>query len=374
MSLPGQDTAGALTDLLARITELEDSHHQEKLHEQRLIAVMIDRTGAVPLPADMGPVRSYQQLLDRLNTALHGSRPVDEAEQLWSECIAIFRQLFIPPEIRRTELEQLSRIESPTNDERDDVCRRLVSPHDLRYFMNKVTSPAWLGVLGPTRVLDPPDAEAVWPAVSGVVRLGRDHPEAVTAWLKEMYVLHRATPRLAWDLAKAALDIGGPSLNLVLRAVQDHPEHSGILMLGDMATERLDASDALVESFADVLLNESSFSRLVHVESPLRQICVGINEENAYQRVRLLRPQDRHRPSRQLQSAEPQMALARVRHRPGRVLEPGPLRCTVVVPGRCHPEGLGLGTNRRVTGSARRAARGAGSTSQSVGARTGPRR
>ena len=115
--------------------------------------------------------------------------------------------------------------------------------------------------------------------------LGRDHPEEVTAWLKEMYVLHRATPRPAWDLARAALDIGGPALNLVLRAVQDHPEHSGILMLGDMAVERLDSSDALVESFADVLLNESSFSRLVHVESPLTQICIGINEENAHRRI-----------------------------------------------------------------------------------------
>ena len=288
-SLPGEDPEGALLDLLARISELEDFHRQEKLHEQRLIAVMIDRTGAVPLPADMGPVRSYQQLLDRLNTALHGSRPEGEAEQLWSECIAIFRQLFMPPEIRRIELEQLARSESPTDDERDDVCRRLVSPHDLRYFMNKVTSPAWLGVLGPTGVLDPPDAEAMWPAFPGVVRLGRDHHEEVTAWLEEMYGLHGATPRPAWDLARAALDIGGRALNLVLRAVRDHPEHSGILMLGDMAVEKFDASDELVESFADVLLNESSFSRLGYAEPLLRQICAGINEDSANRRVRLLR-------------------------------------------------------------------------------------
>ena len=163
-----------------------------------------------------------------------------------------------------------------------------------------MTSPAWLGVLGPTGVLDPPDAEAMWPAFPGVVRLGRDHHEEVTAWLEEMYGLNGATPRPAWDLARAALDIGGRALNLVLRAVRDHPEHSGILMLGDMAVEKLDASEERVESFADVLLNESSFSRLGYAEPLLRQICAGINEDSANRRVRLLRhkistvPDDSH--------------------------------------------------------------------------------
>ena len=287
-SLSGEDTQGALADLFSRISELEDFHRQERQHEQRLIAVMIDRTGAVPLSAGFEPVRAYQQLLDRLNAALHGSRPEVESEQFWSECTAIFQQLFMPPEIRRIELDQLAGVESPTHDERDDVCRRLVSPHDLRYFMNRVTSPAWLGVLGPTGVLDPPDGEAGWAAFSGVVRLGRDHQEEVTTWLGEMYGLHRATPRQAWDLTRAALDVGGQALHLVLAALQEHPEHSGIVMLADMAVAKLDASDELVERFADVLLNEASFTKLTYAEPLLKQVCAGIDEGNARQRIELL--------------------------------------------------------------------------------------
>ena len=287
-SLSGEGTQGALADLLARISELEDFHRQQRQHEQRLIAVMIDRTGAVPLSAGFQPVRAYQQLLGRLNAALHGSRPEVESEQLWSECTAIFQQLFMPPEIRRIELEQLAQVESPTHDERDDVCRRLASPHDLRYFMNRVTSPAWLGVLGPTGVLDPPDGEAAWSAFSGVVRLGKDHQKEVTAWLEGMYDLHRAAPLPAWDLARAALNVGGRALRLVLAALQDHPDRSGIVMLADMAVEQLDPSDELVERFAGVLLSETSFTIMVDAESLLKQICAGISEENVHRRIRLL--------------------------------------------------------------------------------------
>ena len=288
VGLSGEDTERALADLLARISELEDFHRRKGQHEQRLIAVMIDRTGAVPLSAVIEPVRAYQQLLSRLNAALHGPRAEVESVQLWSECTAIFQQLFTPPEIRRIELEHLAQVESPTHDERDDVRRRLVSPHDLRYFMNRVTSPAWLGVLGPTGVLDPPDGEAGWAAFSGVVRLGRDHQEEVTAWLEEMYDLHRATPVRAWDLARAALEVGGRALHLVLAALQEHPEHSGIVVLADMAVAKLDASDELVERFADVLLNEASFTTLTYAEPLLKQVCAGIDEGNARQRIGLL--------------------------------------------------------------------------------------
>ena len=288
VSLSGEDAERALGDLLGFITELEDLPSREGLNQKRLIAVMIDRTGTEPLSSGTRPVRAYQSLLDRLNEALHGSRRDVNAGQLWSECIAIFRQLFTPPEARYTGLEILAQEESPSPEDLEAVCALLVSPQHLRHFIKKVSSPVWLRVLQPTGHLDPPDAETAWPVFAGIVRLAEDHHEEVTAWLEEMYALHGAKPGPAWDIARTAEEIGGPALRLVLRAVKDHPQQPGIVMLGDMAVQKLDASDDLVECFADVLLNEASFSQLGYAKPLLGQLAAGINEANALGRVRLL--------------------------------------------------------------------------------------
>ena len=198
------------------------------------------------------------------------------------------RQLFIAPDIRNAELERLARIESPTLQDRDDVCRLLVTPHHVRFFLGRAASPVWLDALRPTGVLDPPDSEIAWAAFPSIVRLAENHHAEVTAWLKETYSLHRANPGHAWDIARAALDIGGPALQLVLGAVRDHPEHAGVVALGDMAVERLDAADKMVETFADILLNEVSFPALGHTKPLMAQISAGVNETNARRRIQLL--------------------------------------------------------------------------------------
>ena len=112
-NLPGGDAERAFGDLLERISDLEDVRGRERWNQRRLIAVMVDRTGAEPLSSGTRPVRAYQSLLVRLNDALHGSRPDVGAAQLWSVCIAIFRQLFIPPQTRFSELESFARIALP---------------------------------------------------------------------------------------------------------------------------------------------------------------------------------------------------------------------------------------------------------------------
>ena len=249
---------------------------------------MIARTGAEPLSSGTRPVDAYQDLLGRANNALHRSCSDVEALDLWAKCIALFRQLFIPPEIRNTELEHLARIESPTTEQQDAVCGLLVTPQNLRYFFSKVTSPVWLDLLTPTGLLDPPDSEGVWPIFGGVVRLAENHHGETAAWLERMYGRHRANSRPAWDIARAALDIGEPVLELVFGAVKDHPEHSGMLMLGDMAVQKLDAADELVERFADFALNEDSFTKLGHAEPLMAHLSEGINETNALRRVELL--------------------------------------------------------------------------------------
>ena len=56
MGLPGEDSAGALGELLSRIDNVEGFLRDEKwVHEARLIAVMIQRAGVEPLPSGTAP-------------------------------------------------------------------------------------------------------------------------------------------------------------------------------------------------------------------------------------------------------------------------------------------------------------------------------
>lgn len=109
--VPGEDEQGALNELLATIDDLEIVHAQEGIHERRLITIMVNRTGAVPVASGTSPIRAYQHLLRELDEALHGYTTLDGACALWNRCAAILRQLFLPPDIRHAELESLAATE-----------------------------------------------------------------------------------------------------------------------------------------------------------------------------------------------------------------------------------------------------------------------
>ena len=47
--LPGGEREVALRELLAKIDEMALTHEQDRIHQQRLIAVIVNRTGATPL-------------------------------------------------------------------------------------------------------------------------------------------------------------------------------------------------------------------------------------------------------------------------------------------------------------------------------------
>ncbi|MDE0268576.1 MAG: hypothetical protein OXI96_06025 [Acidimicrobiaceae bacterium] len=289
-NLLGEEPDNALEVLFRCITELEDFHEQESLRQQQLIAVIIERTGVAPLSSGAELVTRYKKLLDHLNRSLHGSYTSIDAEKLWSECIDVCRRLFMPPKIRNSKLLELAQNESPMSEDVEAVRKLLVSPQHLRYFLSKVTSPVWLDTLKPTGILNPPGVEGGWPAFSGVVRLAGDYPNEVAAWLEKMYSSHEAEPESCAYIANAALNIGGSVFGLVLKAVKRYPQHRGLIMLAINAVDKLDASDEFIESFADVLLNESirSTFAIVHVEPLMKQLSSGINEANALQRIQLL--------------------------------------------------------------------------------------
>ena len=289
VGLPGQDEKRALSDLLASIDGLNRFHKEEHgLHERRLISVMVSRTGTAPLSAGASPVRDYQELLNRLDTAAHGGETQESIEELWAECAAILRLLFLPPEIRHEELERLAQTAHPTRVDTQAVTDLVSSPRHLQHFLGTIESHAWLEALGAAGVLDPTDTDGPWPPHAAVVRLTERYPVEVTGWLEDMYRLHGATPALAAQIGYTSRAAGGLALSLVLAAVKDNPEHHGIVMTGVRAAEQADACDSLVEDLADVILNPNSWAAAHFVNPLLDQMSAGINEENSQRRIDIL--------------------------------------------------------------------------------------
>ena len=286
---PGEDAEGALRDLLARIDDLSRFHDQgQGLHERRLIAVVVRRTGDKLLSAGTEPVRAYQDLVGRLSAAAHGARTQESAEELWAECAAVLRRLFLPRDIRNPELERLARISQPAEADTDAVLGLVSSPGHLGYFLDKVESPAWLEVLGEAGVLDPTNTDGAWPPHAAAARLAERFPAEVAVWLQDMYRSYGTRPVAAARIVRAARDAGGPALSLALDAVRDHPEDPGVLMSCVLAAEQADASSALVEDLADLILNPRSWAAARFAERLLKPVSTGINEDNSQRRIAML--------------------------------------------------------------------------------------
>lgn len=286
--VPGEDAQGALNDLLATVDDLDLVHSQEGIHERRLITIMVNRTGALPIASGTAPIQAYQDLLRELDEALHGHSTMEHALDLWNRCAAILRQLFLPPELRHLELESLAAIESPVKDDADRLLPLIAGPNQLRHFLSRIASPQWLEVLIDTGILDPPAENGPWPVFAAVDRLAPDHGPAVGAWLDVMYGRHPDDAARAWFVARAAVDVGPSAADVVLRALRDHGSVPGIATVGTWAIEKLEPQSPIVEEFADVLLNETPWHAANYVDPVVERLVDGTNESSAARRLQLL--------------------------------------------------------------------------------------
>jgi hypothetical protein len=210
-SLPGQDSDAALQDLLACIDDMASTHQEESIHQKRLIAVIVNRTGAQPLASGVEPVRAYQDLLTQLDEAVHpGHRAVsiEEVRQMWTDCLAILRQLFLPPEVRHHKLDVLAAVDSPGPDDVSTLMTLLAGPNHLQYFLSRIQTPAWLDVLTESVLLEPPTGQAAWPVFAAVTALKDEHGLEVSAVLLRMMERWESHPQQAFYLARAAVDLG----------------------------------------------------------------------------------------------------------------------------------------------------------------------
>lgn len=286
--VPGEDEQGALEEMLAKIDDLELVHLQEGIHERRLIAIIVNRTGALPLAAGTAPIRAYQGLLRDLDEALHAETTAERARQLWNQCAAILRQLFLPPDLRHAELESLASVDSPADEELERLLSLIAGPNHLRHFLSQISSAGWLECLTDTGILDPPAENGPWPVFAAVDRLASGHAPALADWLHRMYDRHSSDATRAWFIASAAVDVGTTAAPVVLRALGDHGAVAAMAPLGVAAVETLDPASEVVETFADLLLNEGSWLSTLYVDPVIERLLSGVDEANVARRLQLL--------------------------------------------------------------------------------------
>lgn len=284
--LPGADTDGALRELLDRIDDLALTFEQETIHQKRLITVMVERTGAEPLASGTKPVNTYQDLLRRLDVALHTEVALETVAGLWAEALAILRQLFLPPDARHQELTRLAELRNPTLADVVTLTSLLAAPSHLQYFLAGIHDPGWLDSAG---LLEPLGGQSVWPVLAAVERLRETHADRLSALLTTMFDKWGADPGKAFAIARAALELGVEGRGVILRSARRHPTASALTWLVVEATQKADPAGEFVHQVADTVISSVVQSGAdVYLQPLLDRYVRGITAENQAARVQIL--------------------------------------------------------------------------------------
>ena len=301
--VPGADEAGALRELLVSIDDLARIFEQESIHQKRLIAVMVERTGAEPLASGTRPVDAYQDLLTRLDRAIHTGASLTAVADFWAEALTRLRQLFLPPDARHQELAGLAMLRGPVEADAAILESLLAAPGHLEYFLARVDDPGWLDLLDASGLLEPADGQGAWPAHAAVERLRGQHAGRLSALLAVMLSRWGADPGKAFAVARAALLLGVDGQDVVLRAAKLHPSSPALSWAAVEAARTADPASEFVQQVADMVLSGMSQPGYRASLKPLLDTYVaGVTAANLADRIRILcfklrkvPPADHHR-------------------------------------------------------------------------------
>lgn len=285
------DVAAAL-DLAqhrAAIDELRKFHDEgEGIHQARLISLMIQRAGVEPLTSGTAPVADYQQLIVDADRVAHGTGSVEASRGLWERCVALLTQLFLPHELRHQHLVRLAAIDAPALGDLGEVLSLSGTPVHVKRFLREISNPRWLKLFRDQGALGDPGSNLWWEACSAAMRLAQTHRADVVAWLIASYDEHPESVEHARCCARAAEQIGGETLDLLLRIVRRFPQDRQIVYAGTNAAGEMDASHPLVQQFTDVLLNESTWDLVMIADGLATHLAAGVDALNAVERIEMV--------------------------------------------------------------------------------------
>lgn len=288
--LPGAEAQVALQGLLDRIDDLTQVHEAEAIHQQRLIAILLQRTGVSRETATgLDAVKAFDELMGKLSTAVHAGATVPQAERLWEGCLQIMDQLFLPPHVRSTELEGLAAVTAPQAADVSRALALLTTPQHLQHFLSNVRTAGWVRILADAGRLDPPVGADPWPMWAAVNALRDTQAVELAAVLTAMAEEWRADAARSWYVSRAALDLGVPGREIVLEAARRHRSNGAMSLFAIDAALASQPSDEFLTRVADVVLNPADLrAHSPHLDDFLEALAVGIDDTNWDDRVRLL--------------------------------------------------------------------------------------
>jgi hypothetical protein len=216
------ESAQARDDLLAAVAELESFHGSDGIHQKRLVAALVERTGAFPFASGLATISEYQRLIEDLDTGLHGTVTSEEAVKLYNRATDIVHRLFVPPTERFPAIEELALIPNPTKTDVLKLRRLVISPIHLRQFVQSLLTTAWLRLPDAYDLFDPPSEPAYWPAFEAVAVLAPRDPVGIAAWLTDAYDRCSANAPQVAHLFRAATSGGHPAPETAVRILRRH--------------------------------------------------------------------------------------------------------------------------------------------------------
>jgi hypothetical protein len=213
---------------------------------------------------------------------------VEQVQELLGRALALLRMVFAPFQMRRPELDALAQLQDPSQEDAQRLRSLCSTPHHLSYFMQHVAAPAWLWLLTPLGVLDPP-AGGLWPVRFAVEHLAATHPKEVAAWLEDVYARWGGTESGAAYLTVAARDCLPAASATLLRALHDYPRTHWIRVQAVSALAVMDPGSDFIDSAAEALLDPGDEVALTGTARPtIQALCDGMTPDNAGARVELV--------------------------------------------------------------------------------------
>jgi hypothetical protein len=283
--VPGSDESGALDELLQSITALEAIHDQSGIHQERLISLMVARSGTPPLSADVDPVSEYQILITRADNALHSSASLDLAISILESTLALLARLFLPPDVRFPETDALALLPTPSRGDAETLVSFISTPVHLDRFFRKAISGDWLFLLDPSGVAATP-ASGPWPVLHMVDRLTDGEREKLSRWLRREFESNKRDADRCRYLTQAALKLptGRP---LLLDILHQHPGDQSIARQAAWSLNDAAPDSEFVVELADLLLSTSS-GLGDHIDGVTDRLVAGVNRNNWSSRIELL--------------------------------------------------------------------------------------
>ncbi|MFJ2831461.1 hypothetical protein ACIPC1_28515 [Streptomyces sp. NPDC087263] len=317
------DRESSLQQLVSKIDSLDTFHKQDAIHQRRLIAVIVNRTGTQPFSAgEIAPISTYQKILGHLDRGLHSGITITAARALWRDSVNILRQLFTPPEVRLAELDELAALENPNDENIESLKQLVVSPYHLRRFLGQLDSPAWLTVLVETSLLDPPSEHQGWPVFAAVDNLKAEHSPQLAMILDQIARRSIHSEVATWYTARAALDISEHGHAILKLCLKKHPRSAPISSFASSAAEKADATGEFIEFVANIILNHSNWMHTkAYVKKFLEVYISGVNEENGLKRLKILAYRVSDAPKEEIETALFVLQNASLSDYPGEVSE-----------------------------------------------------